>query len=92
MDPRSHDLALAQAEAASRRLLLRVIDLRFGLEDAAEVVGRDPGAFTPGDLRALRSTADAIHRAIEELAAALWPALTEEKKAEEEVPATAFAP
>jgi hypothetical protein len=72
VNPKQRDLALAAASAAARRLLVRVIDLRFDLEDAAETIRADHG-LTPDDLRLLRSDADALRREIELLADALWP-------------------
>ncbi len=66
------DLALAAARAAARRLLLRSIDIRFNLEDAAEAIhaGHD---LTPQELCRLRADADAVGGEIEALADALWP-------------------
>jgi hypothetical protein len=72
VNPKQSDRALAAAEAAARRLLVRVIDLRFNLEDAAETVRADQ-SFTANDLQLLRSDADALRREIDLLADALWP-------------------
>ncbi len=72
MNPKQHDLALAAADAAARRLLARVIDLRFDLEDIAEMIRADHG-LTPEDLNGMRADADALRREIELLATVLWP-------------------
>jgi hypothetical protein len=72
VNPERRDQALAAADAAARRLLLRVIDFRFDLEDATDSVhaGLD---FSPRDLWRLRAAADVLCRTIDGLAEALWP-------------------
>lgn len=72
MNPERRDLALAAADAAARRLLLRTIDLRFDLDDAA--IHCD-GEQTPSqeEVWRLRTDAKLLRGAIEALADALSP-------------------
>ena len=72
VNPKQSDLALAAADAAARRLLVRVIDLRLDLEDAGELIQADQ-LLSPGDLSALRTDAEAVRREVERLCSALEP-------------------
>src|SRR5205809_1028704 len=74
---------LAAAEAAARRLLVRAIDVRFDLEDAAEAIDGDHG-LTRNDVRMLRAHADALRHEIDSLAIALWPSARYEAVGAEE--------
>ena len=72
MNPEQTDAALAAAVAASRRLLVRAIDLRFDLDEEVE---RANGShrLPPTGLRRLRADAAALQKEIARLALALRP-------------------
>jgi hypothetical protein len=78
------------AQAAARRLLLRTIDLRFDLDDAADTLG-SRGSLHATDLQGLRSDADALRHAIDRLAEALWSPHTEALLDDDEVDEAAAA-
>jgi hypothetical protein len=72
VNPKQRDLALAAAEAAARRLLVRVIDLRFDLEDAADLIEAQR-CLRPDELQNLRTDADVVRHEIELLVHSLRP-------------------
>ena len=84
MNIQQQDQPLHDAQAAARRLLVRTIDLRFDLDDAADAIGR-ADSVSPVDLRRLRADADALCREIDRLAEALWSPLYEASFEDDEV-------
>ena len=72
MHIQQRDQPLYAAQAAARRLLVRAIDLRFDLDDTADLaVGG--ASVSPVDLQRLRADAGALCREIDRLAEALSP-------------------